>query len=172
MTTLPRLAIAGAAILLCLSAGCACESCKKAMTRTAATSEPEVTEEYWPNGNLRIRREVIRAADGTLVNHGNYQRWYPDGQEEYEAVFVNGKKHGTTTLWHKNGRKWTEEQYVNGLKHGTRRIWDEEGVLRKEEQYADGKPHGTWTLWDKSGNIKWRTSFDHGRPQPQRAHRG
>lgn len=159
-----RFALVIVTALLCPLPGCRHDGGKVSLNRAA--EKVEIVEEDWPDGKIRLRRQVLRNPDGTLVNHGTYARWYPDARKEYEATFVQGKKHGIATLWHKNGRKWTEEHYVHGQKHGVRRIWDENGVKRKEERHLDGKPHGVWTLWDKNGKIKWQGSFEHGKPKP------
>jgi hypothetical protein len=151
-----------------LSAGCSTGD------KTASPGGPkegppeniEVIEEFWPGGMLRLRREVLRSPEGTEVDHGKYTRWHTNGQKEYEATFVHGKKHGTATFWHENGRKWIEENYADGRKHGVRRIWDDTGKRRKEENFANGKPHGTWTTWRDNGEIGWQQSFNHGVPQP------
>ncbi|MBU0719617.1 MAG: hypothetical protein KJ749_15340 [Planctomycetes bacterium] len=131
-----------------------------------ADPKVEIVEEYWPDGALRLRKEVRRSAKGIPVNHGKYTRWHLNGKKEYEAVFVLGKKNGMATLWHENGQKWTEEHYLDGQKHGPRYLWDEAGRKLKEENFFHGKPHGTWTLWKKDGHIKWQQSFEHGKPIP------
>ncbi|MCK4341649.1 MAG: hypothetical protein KAY37_08000 [Phycisphaerae bacterium] len=138
--------------------------------RMTPTEQPpalvETVEEHWPNGMLRVRKEVVRAADGTFSNHGRYECWYDTGQKEYEGFYVQGKLHGVETRWHKNGRKQTEQHYEHGLRQGPRRDWDDHGRLRKEEHYLDNKPHGTWTIRKENGEIKWRQRFDHGVPLP------
>jgi len=149
---------------LAVLAGCQHGGPKQPARRPVANLE--VVEQHWPDGKLRLRKEVLRNADGSLTNHGAYARWYDNGQKEYETTFVHGKKHGTTTQWHRNGRKWTEEHHVDGQRQGKSTTWDESGRKLREESYADDKPHGTWTVWHQDGRIKWRTTFDHGKPAP------
>jgi hypothetical protein len=136
--------------------------------RGASSERPaaEVIEQRWPDGTLRLRRGVLRDPDGTTVNHGRYVRWYDNGQQEYEATFIHGKKEGTTTQWHRNGQKWTEQHYVDGKRHGAGYTWDENGVKRKEEHHVHGRPDGVWTIWGKNGRIKGQSRFDDGVPQP------
>jgi antitoxin component YwqK of YwqJK toxin-antitoxin module len=162
-----RTSLTSAAILagvLYLSAGCS-----HTAPQPSADAPPDKTqtvEQYWPNGGLQLRREVLRAADGTLIDHGTYTRWHNNGRKEYEATFVQGKIHGVETTWHKNGQAWTETHYVDGQKHGARCIWNADGVKIKEEHYHDGKPHGTWTVWNNSGKIKAQQTYEHGQPKP------
>jgi hypothetical protein len=123
----------------------------------------DILEEFWPDGSIRIRREVIRGEDGLPIDHGVYTRWHKNGLPEYETVYDHGRMNGRAIRWHMNGEKWIEELYVQGLKEGASRTWNEAGELVKEEQYAHGKPHGTWTVW-KKGVVRARSCFDHGAP--------
>jgi hypothetical protein len=168
MSSSTHLTLAICAGLLFLPTGCtqADRQVSPGSAVEEAAKDAEIVEEYWPNGQLRLRKGVVRDPDGTLVNHGTYTRWYQNGQKEYEAVFVLGKKQGIARRWHPNGRQWMEERYDHGQRHGVSFAWDENGRKRKEEQYFDGKPHGTWTVWDKNGRIEWQGSFEHGNPKP------
>lgn len=130
-----------------------------------SADDVQVVEEYWPDGKLRLRKEVLRRADSTFINHGTYTRWHDNGNREYEATYVRGELHGVETAWHKNGQKWTEEDYDHGVRHGTRRTWDQSGRLRSEEHRVKGKPDGTWTIWKADGSVKWQGHFDHGKPK-------
>jgi len=123
----------------------------------------ETIEEYWPNGQLRLRKQVLRLEDGAVVDHGTFERWHDNGKKEYEAVFVRGKKDGTTIRYHKNGRKATEQEYSDGRRHGRSVTWNDSGAMVKEEHWANGKPHGTWTIWE-DGEVKWSHTYDHGKP--------
>jgi antitoxin component YwqK of YwqJK toxin-antitoxin module len=123
----------------------------------------ETVEEYWPNGQLRLRKQLLRLEDGTVVEHGTFERWHDNGKKEYEAVFVQGRKEGTTIRYHKNGRKATEQEYSNGKRHGHSITWNDSGAMVKQEQWENGEPHGTWTIWD-GGEVKWSHTYDHGTP--------
>jgi antitoxin component YwqK of YwqJK toxin-antitoxin module len=123
----------------------------------------ELVEEHWPNGQLRLRKQVLHREDGSVVDHGSFKRWHDNGKKEYEAVFVEGKKEGTTIRYHKNGRKAAQQEYRNGKRHGRCVNWDGSGRMVKEENWAEGKPHGTWTVW-QDGKVKWSHTYDHGKP--------
>ncbi len=156
-------------VVLLLTAGCGAVR----GTVPAVEAEPEILvagapvaesiEEFWLDGSIRIRHQVIRDADGSPVEHGVYARWHENGLPEYETVFDNGRKNGRAVRWHMNGEIWIEEFYEMGLKEGACRTWNEAGDLVKEEQYAHGKPHGTWTVWEE-GVVRARSCFDHGIP--------
>jgi antitoxin component YwqK of YwqJK toxin-antitoxin module len=123
----------------------------------------ETVEEYWPNGQLRLKKQVLTLEDGSVVDHGSFERWHSNGEKEYKAVFVKGKKEGTTIRYHKNGRKATEQEYKDGKRHGRSASWNDSGAMVKEEHWNNGKPHGTWTIW-KGGKVKWSHTYDHGKP--------
>jgi antitoxin component YwqK of YwqJK toxin-antitoxin module len=123
----------------------------------------ETVEEYWPNGQLRLKKQVLTLEDGGVVDHGRFERWHSNGMKEYEAVFVEGKKEGTTIRYHKSGKKATEQEYKNGERHGRSVSWNDSGEKVKEENWMDGKPHGTWTIWE-NGKVKWSHTYDHGKP--------
>jgi len=125
----------------------------------------ETIREYWPNGQLKVEKHVLRRRDGTTVEHGLYTGWYDNGQKEYGATYVDGKLDGVETAWHRNGKKRTEQYYQHGQRHGPRYTWDEQGRLRTEENYFDDRPHGTWTIWKEDGSIKWQAEFEHGLPR-------
>jgi hypothetical protein len=149
----------------CLSLPCGCRQSERTTRPQAAPGKPETVEERWPNGKLRVRREMLRQPDGTLVDHGNYACWFDNGGKEYEAVFVDGQVSGVATRWHRNGVKASEQYYANGKRNGPRYSWDENGVLRKEEHFVDDLPDGTWTTWDEKGKIKAQQKFDRGVPK-------
>lgn len=171
-----RFVLAVFTVSMCLPAGCSQHSEEVGLEPRVETpsgnadkEETEVVEERWPDGKLRLRKHVLRKPDGTLVNHGLYERWHDNGRKEYEALFVHGKTQGTTTRWHKNGEVWTQQEFLDGKPHGPGYIWDESGNMRKEENYADGRPHGTWTVWDKHGRIKCQHTYEHGNPAPAKS---
>jgi hypothetical protein len=159
-------------VLLAASLLCGCQAgneraSSSSATRIAAPAAPanvRTAQEYWPDGNLRLRKDVLDRPDGTAVNHGTYTRWYPSGQKEYEATFDHGRKHGRTINWHKNGQVWMEQYYQHGQRHGPGITWDADGNNRKEENHRHGRPHGTWTVWAKDGTIKWQGYFERGEP--------
>ena len=140
------------------------------MAGSPVFAQAALVEEHWPNGQLRLRKNVLRQEDGTIVDHGRFERWHDNGNSEYEAVFVLGRKEGTTVRYHRNGQMATRQEYRNGQRHGGSISWDGTGVKVKEENWAEGEPHGTWTIW-QDGKVKWSNTFNHGKPataQPEK----
>ena len=56
----------------------------------------QVTERY-PNGKIKIERQVTKDAAGNYVNQGTYTRYDVDGKVQKTGTFVNGKQHGMWT---------------------------------------------------------------------------
>ena len=151
--------------VLLAALGFACAQHLPPPSRDLPQEQTQVVEQHWPDGRLKLREHVLRLEDGTLVDHGRFERWHDNGVKEYEAVFVLGKKEGTAIHYHANGRMWTRREYRNGKRHGSSISWDSRGAKVKEEEWADGQPHGTWTVWE-DGRIKWRHTFERGKPAP------
>ncbi len=129
-------------------------------TAPADALVPEVVEELWPDGRPRVRREVLRQPDGSVVEHGLYQSWYANGRKEYEGRYVQGKVDGLHRRWHPNGRPATEEHFCLGLRQGPRWVWDERGLLRKQEHFLDDRPVGLWRTWNSKGELRSQHMFD------------
>jgi len=159
----------GAVIRTCLTlallAGC-WPADLPAQPPAATRPSVEVIEQYWPNGRLRERREVLRQPDGRLVDHGRFTRWYPTGVKEYEATYRHGRLSGLEVAWHPNGRLRSCQSFYKGLRNGLRLDFDDHGRLRQRRAFLAGQPHGTWSLFDTRGRLKWQARFDHGRPLP------
>jgi hypothetical protein len=149
------------ALLTALGVGCSQRVSPESAPTLVATPSP--VEAYWPDGGLRLRKQVLLRGDGTLVDHGSFERWHENGQKEYEAVFVQGRKEGTTVRYHRNGQRSTQQEYRNGKRHGPSVSWNADGSKVKEENWADGRPHGTWTIW-KDGRVQWSHTFEYGVP--------
>ena len=126
-------------------------------------AQTKLVEEHWPDGRLQLRKHVLVLEDGRSVDHGKFERWHDNGEKEYEAVFVLGRKEGTTIRYHRNGRKSNQQEYRKGERHGRSVSWNEAGEKVKEENWYEGKPHGTWTIWE-DGKVKWSHTYEHGVP--------
>jgi hypothetical protein len=122
------------------------------------SDDATTVEEYWPDGTLRLRCQMLREEDGALVHHGRFERWHPNGEREYEAFFVHDKKQGTTLRYHDNGRKANEQAYENGKRQGRSTSWDAAGEVVKEETWFEGRPAGTWVV-RQDGKVKWSRTF-------------
>ena len=114
----------------------------------------KVTDRY-PNGKIRVEREVGQDPKGNYVNQGNYKAFDLDGQVIMSGEFLNGKQNG----------KWTQ-RFTKDEGHLFSPDNDAEftGPFTSEATFLDGQLHGMWTIKDANGQnvIEW--SFDNGVP--------
>lgn len=155
-TTLSRIALV--AVAATMIAGC--RPAQRGNPRPIQPVDTRVVDEYWPGGELKLRKHVRTLPDGRVVEHGMFTTWYTNGQKEYESRYIDGELDGVETSWHPNGQKWVETHYFSGKRHGRRRIWNDEGTLTKEEHFEYGKPVGVWRSWKSSGKLRSEQRFD------------
>ena len=63
--------------------------------------------------------------------------YFPNGNLEYEAEFLNEKLDGTS------------------------RVWLEDGILLSVSEYNNGQPHGKWQIFFPNENLKYQTTYFH-----------
>jgi antitoxin component YwqK of YwqJK toxin-antitoxin module len=111
-----------------------------------------VTDRY-PNGKVRIEREVGLDAKGNYVNQGPYKTYDPDGQLIKAGDFINGRQDGK---WTQRLAKDEGRLFSNGDGAGF------QGPFTSEATFLDGRLHGIWTIKDRDGKniVEW--GFDQG----------
>ena len=90
--------------------------------------------------------------------------YYPNGQQEYTAEYLNGKLDGISQHWSEGGSLISESEYSNGKLHG---IWIKYYPNKKimyEVQYFHGQKHGNEKWYYENGTIKSEQSFHYGVP--------
>ena len=121
-------------------------------TATAATSVELVTERY-PNGNVKIERQVTKDANGNYVNQGTYKAYDLDGKVQKAGEFVDGKLQG----------KWTQSLAKdNGHLFSADHDTEFSGPFVSEATFVDGQLHGAWTIKDQTGRSVVAWNFDNG----------
>jgi MORN repeat variant len=106
---------------------------------TEAALPTEVVEQFWPNGQLHVRRQVERTPDGRLVNHGEMTVWYEEGAQRSTGNWRHGRKHGHFVFWYPSGSKKMEATWREGLANGEFFAWDETGELTRREVWNFGQ---------------------------------
>ena len=113
----------------------------------------ETATECYPNGNIKVEREVILDSAANYVNHGKYTMYGLDGSVLKTGEFRDGKQHG----------KWIQH-FTEDKGHIISAEQQKEfaGPFVSEATFVDGTLNGTWTIKDCSGQniIEW--SFSHG----------
>ncbi len=73
---------------------------------TPSLSDPnaETVTERYPNGNIKIQRQVVKDAAENYVNQGTYTQYDLAGKVQKTGQFLNGKPQGKWTQTVGNGR--------------------------------------------------------------------
>jgi antitoxin component YwqK of YwqJK toxin-antitoxin module len=111
-----------------------------------------VTDRY-PNGKVKLEREVGFDAKGNYVNQGSYKQFDLDGQVSKAGDFLNGKQNG----------KWMQRFAKNdGYLFSPGQDGEFQGPFASEATFLDGQLHGIWTIKDGNGQniVEW--SFERG----------
>ena len=93
--------------------------------------------------------------------------YYPSGQQEYSAEYLNGKLDGMNRHWSVDGYLISESEYSNGQPHGIWRKYHPNGSLMYEVHYEYGKKHGDEKWFYESGQVKSDQKFKNGKPESE-----
>lgn len=115
--------------------------------------KPEQVTERFPDGSIKVEREVMLDDQGNYVNHGSFTMYAPGGKILRTGSYRNGKQHGSWTRYFDAG----EGELFAGANEK-----DFAGPFVSEAAFADGRLHGIWTIKDKSQHkvVEWQ--FDNG----------
>ena len=65
-------------------------------------AETEVINQRYPNGSLKIEREVTQDVQGNYLNHGLWKMWDPNGNIISQGEHWYGSRTGTWIRWYRN----------------------------------------------------------------------
>lgn len=97
---------------------------------------------------------VFTAKADSVIENGEYVRYYKSGVAEVKGTMKNGKREGLWKSWYEDGSLWSETNFANGKKNGRTISWYDNEKKRYEGFYIDDKESSTWTFWDEQGNIQ------------------
>ena len=88
---------------------------KRAEEHRIADSKPSVTEEFYPNGVLKLRTNYTPKIDGRK-KHGLFEIWHDSGQVWGKVNYKDGKQHGLHEMYYENGDEysWSPQCFHNG----------------------------------------------------------
>ena len=89
--------------------------------------------------------------------------YFPNGNMEYEAQYINNKLDGISRVWFEDGTLLSESGYTNGLPHGIWRIYHLNKTQKYEVYYEYGKKHGHEKWFYDNGQVKSEQKFNHGK---------
>jgi len=139
----------------------------------------EVFTERYPNGNVRIQRDVTLDGEGNYVNHGSWKMWGPEGTVVAEGQYDMGKRIGNWTRWIDRNQAPLLQQapfnrfkspflsqatFVNGQMDGEWMITDSDQRKCCQISIKMGKRNGLKITWLSNGKILSQESFKNGVP--------
>lgn len=134
----------------------------------------EVIRERFPDGSLKVARQVILDADGNYVNHGSFSQWNAEGQKIVSGQFVLGIRQG---VWSKTCL--TEDsplfaaypynafeppfqstaEFLGGHLDGTWIITDAHGQVVSEIQLSVGTREGQAVWYHPAGAVMYKAEY-------------
>ena len=113
----------------------------------------EMITERYPDGKVKVEREVGQDAAGNYINQGTFKVYAPSGEVIKSGEFLNGKKQGkwTQLLARDDGHLFSASQDKQ---------WS--GPFTSEVTFQDNRLHGTWTIKDSHGQTVIQWCFDNG----------
>lgn len=95
--------------------------------------------------------------------HGEWKRFYANGQLKELRYFNKGVKVKTLELWWQNGQKQLQCKFEDGEYEGTLYEWNENGQLTKEMNYKNGYESGSQKMYYNNGKTRSNYVVKNGR---------
>ncbi len=149
------------------------------VSNSSQRGSTEVFRERYPNGEVRVEREVTLDSDGNYVNHGTWKMWDPTGLLIADGQFNMGKRVGSWTRI--LGRKdadiiqkapfnrfkapfTSNVNFTNDKMDGDWLIVDMEQKKCCQIGLENGVRNGLTIFWMPNGEVMRQEQFDHGVP--------
>ena len=139
----------------------------------------EVVQERYPNGKVKVERQVTLDADGNYVNHGSWRMWNTSEHVIAEGHYDMGRRVGTWTRWFGRGEAPILGQFpFNRFKpplvsvatfsddklDGEWLIVDAEQKKCLQISFSEGKRHGPVISWLPNGKTYQQAAYNYGVP--------
>ncbi|MCC5917770.1 MAG: hypothetical protein JJU02_10655 [Cryomorphaceae bacterium] len=134
-------------------------------------------EDYFPNGQLRGRREPELGSFLNFNERGdtlNYsllftqgdsirirRQFYDENRVRVDRVQNLTTGAGSVSTYFENGQLQTRHAQINGESHGVYEKYDENGTLLTRGHFKEGKRHGKWITYSPDGTEEVST-FENG----------
>lgn len=120
------------------------------------------------NGAPQKRYRIRLMSDKSIVRHGPYIEYYPNGNQFKRGHYTNGLQDGQWVYWYANGKIAKHGKYKLGEHDGRWVYRSKEGLKRREENYVAGKRHGIWLYYQKDAErllrqVEWKGDVRDGR---------
>ena len=104
-----------------------------------------------------------RVSESPALVHTEFS-YYPNGQKEYAAEYLNGKLDGISRHWSEDGFLISESEYTNGKLNGIWKKYYSSQNIMQEAYYFHGQKHGKVLWYYENGQLKSEQSFHYGEP--------
>lgn len=146
---------------------------------TLAAVEQEMFTERYPNGNVKIEREVTLDGEGNYVNHGAWKMYNMAGKVIAEGQFDMGQRSGMWSRWHERSESavftqapynrfqapfLSQARFTEGVLDGEWIIYDSNKQKCSLVSIRKGQRHGVAVVWTPGGKVLRQTSYDNGVP--------
>jgi antitoxin component YwqK of YwqJK toxin-antitoxin module len=113
----------------------------------------EIVRERYPDGRVKIERQVTLDAEGNYVNHGPWKLYSPNEVVVAEGQFDMGQRIGNWTRWlGKNDSKTLDQAPFNRFKP----------PFASQVTFTDGKMDGEWIVVDSDNRKMLQVSLSSG----------
>jgi antitoxin component YwqK of YwqJK toxin-antitoxin module len=144
-----------------------------------AYDEVEVVRERYPDGKIKIERQVTLDADGNYVNHGPWKLYSPSEVIVAEGQYDMGKRVGSWTRWlgKTDSKVFSEPQFRNfkapfasqasfseGVMDGEWLVVDADNKKMMQVSLTAGERNGLMIIFLPNGKTYRQASYDHGVP--------
>jgi antitoxin component YwqK of YwqJK toxin-antitoxin module len=138
----------------------------------------ELVKERFPNGTIKVEREVAQDRDGNFVLHGVYRQYDERGNLICEGVHEQGEASGLWKRYYRGGEAallasspyrefhapfTSQVTFVNGELHGKWTISDAKQRKISEIEFVNGARHGKAVWFYPNGTLLSQATYDHGR---------
>ncbi len=119
----------------------------------AVRDTSEVIEERYPNGSLKIVREVVQDAAGNYLNHGPWKMFNERGAVVVDGQYYEDERHGVWNRWYASGE-------VPFLRQ--KPFTDFIPPFISQGIFDSGDLHGAWIVYDAKQRKICEIRFNHG----------
>ena len=136
-------------------------------TSLTVVAKRDVTDKF-SNGTTQRRYRMCLMTDKSVVRHGPYIEYYPNGKKFKLGKYANRLQDGRWISWYSNGQIAKLGEYKLGVQDGKWIYGNKDGRRRREETYADGKRNGIWLYYQKDAErlerqVEWKDDIREGR---------
>jgi len=146
--------------------------------RSAEEAVVEVIKERYPNGTVKVEREITQDGEGNYVLHGAWRQFDEQGRLIIDGRHEDNHKIG---LWRKFYRGSeapllatapykdftapfiSQANFHNGQLHGKWMISDSKQRKVHEIEFCDGQRNGKALWYYPNGAVMLQTQYEHGR---------